>query len=252
MTYGTYLGKNRFNELTRDLEKGNGQYLAKTSVKEHGDTSRLEATVGTFFGKLYNLALRGGVRGALGDAETPHGKIACSAFIPVLLGTGLCSVAIPMVNAETDADYIGGNITSIGGNMSDESPDPYECLFADDGNLSKIGPALALAAMVAENESKISLRAEKKAAKNVNLGGEHKPPMDVSDFVDADWSEVIEWEGMLYWPNSSMGRAEKDKMYIQELTPLNYEEDWYYRNIYDGPKKPRDNRIFDDDEIAIK
>jgi len=250
MTYGTYLGKNGFNKQTEDLEKGNNQYLAKTSAKEHGDTSRLEKVAEKFLENLYNLAFRGGVHGVPGDAKTPRGKIACSALIPIFLGAGVHCAAAHTGNT-TDIDYVGDYTTiTIRGNVSDVSPDPYECLFADDGNLSKIGPGLALAAMVAEYESELQI-AEQKAAKNINLGGEHKLPIDISEYADVDWSEVLEWDGKLHWPNSSRGRAEKGKVYIPILIPLTDAEESYYRDIYDGPKKPGDNRIFDD-EIAIK
>ncbi len=249
MTYGTYLGKNGLNELTGD--PGSTPYVTKTSLKEHGNKSHLEAVAGKFLGKFYKWALRGGVRGVPSGEKTPFGRITCLASTALVLGTGVHCAAAHTENV-TDIDYVGDNIIiTIRGNGSDESPDPYDCLFADDGNLSKIGPALALAAMVAESESEKLLRAEKEAAKNINLDGEHKLPIDISEYADVDWSEVIEWDGKLHWPDSSMGRAEEGKMYIPKLIPLTDEEESYYRNIYDGPKKPRENRIFDG-EIAIK
>ncbi len=252
MTYGTYLGKNGFNEQTGNLEKENGPYMTKRGLKEYANTSRLEATAREHLEKVYRWALHHGVHGVPGDAEISPRRITGSALISALvLGVGVGGAAAHTENT-TDINSVIGNIAiTIRGNVSGESPDPYECLFADDGNLSQIGPALALAAMVAKYESEKLPRVEKEAAEIINLDGEHKPPMDVSKFVNADWSEVIEWDGNLYWRDGSMGRAEEGKMYIQELTPLTDAEESYYRNIYDGPKKPRDNRIFEE-KIAIK
>ena len=255
MTYGTHdthhTGRMGFNEQTGNPEKDN-PYMTERSLKEYEDTSRLEATAREHLEKVYRWVLHHGVHRVPGDAEISPRRITGSALISALvLGLGVGGAAAHTGNT-TDADY-GDNITiTIRGNVSDESPLPEDYLVTDDGNLSKIGPALTLAAMVAKYESEKLRRVEKEVAEIINLDGEHKyPPMDVSKFVNADWSEVIEWRGNLYWPDGSMGRAKEGHVYKQVIARLNDAEESYYRNIYDGPKKPKNNRIFDD-EIAIK